>query len=141
MRVSPQLFVVSCQLLVVSYPRHVKFTPAAVLLLLLPSVAAAQTDTAQIAFGARHAIALRTNGEVVTWGNNVGCQLGRRAGNRNAEPGLVLRNGVQVVAASEHSMALTRDGHVYGWGVNGSGQLGLGHEFDQCEGPTLIESL
>ena len=94
-----------------------------------------------MAFGGRHAIALRTNGEVITWGNNVGCQLGRRTGNRSGEPGLVLRNGVQVVAWADHSMALTRDGHVYGWGVNGDGQLGVGNEFDQCEGPALIESL
>ena len=114
---------------------------AVVLTFLVPATPAAQADTAQIAFGVRHAVALRTNGEVITWGNNVGCQLGRRAGNRNVEPGLVLRNGVQVVAASEHSLALTRDGHVYGWGVNGDGQLGVGNEFDQCEGPALIESL
>ena len=88
-------------------------------LLFFSATPAAQADSAQIAFGARHAIALRTNGEIFTWGNNVGCQLGRRAGNRNGEPGLVLRNGMQVAAAADHSMALTRDGHVYGWGVNG----------------------
>lgn len=84
---------------------------------------------------------MRTNGEVVTWGNNVMCQLGRRSGNGNAEPGLVLRNGVQVAAAADHSMALTRDGHVYGWGMNAEGQLGVGTEFDQCEGPALVDSL
>jgi len=123
----------------------VRFTRTLTLLALvlwLPvNAAVAQTDTGQIAFGGRHAIALRTNGEVVTWGNNVMCQLGRRAGKGNAEPGLVLRNGVQVAAAADHSMALTRDGHVYGWGMNAEGQLGVGTEFDQCEGPALVESL
>ena len=125
------------------YPYYVHFvtTFVFVVVLLLPSAAAAQADSAQIAFGARHAVALRNNGEIVTWGNNVGCQLGRRTGNRSGDPGLVLRNGVHVVAAADHSMALTRDGHVYGWGVNGEGQLGVGNEFDQCEGPALVESL
>lgn len=80
-------------------------------LIFLSSSPAAQSDPAQVAFGARHAIALRMNGDM--------CQLGRRAGNGNAEPGLVLRNGVHVAAAAEHSMAVTRDGHVYGWGMNG----------------------
>jgi len=114
---------------------------AIVLTFLAPATPSAQADTAQIAFGGRHAVALRTNGEVITWGNNVGCQLGRRTGNRSGDPGLVLRNGVQIAAAADYSMALTRDGHVYGWGVNGDGQLGVGNEFDQCEGPALVESL
>ena len=101
----------------------------------------AQADAPQIAFGGRHAVALRTNGEIVTWGNNVGCQLGRRTGNRSGEPGLVLRNGIHIGASADHSIAVTRDGHVYGWGVNGDGQLGVGNEFDQCEGPALVETL
>jgi alpha-tubulin suppressor-like RCC1 family protein len=111
------------------------------LVLALPVTAASQTVAGQVAFGVRHAIALRTNGDVITWGNNVGCQLGRRTGNRTGDPGLVLRNGVHVAAAADHSVAVTRDGHVYAWGTNGEGQLGVGNEFDQCEGPTLVESL
>ena len=78
-----------------------RFVALLTVLLLLPITAASQADDVQIAFGTRHAIALRNNGEVVTWGNNVGCQLGRRAGNSCGEPGLVLRNAVQVAAASE----------------------------------------
>jgi alpha-tubulin suppressor-like RCC1 family protein len=94
-----------------------------------------------IAFGARHAIAMRNNGEVVTWGNNVGCQLGRRGGNRAAEPALVMRNARQIAAAGEHNLVLSRDGKVYAWGMNAQGWLGVGNEFDQCEGPVLVTSL
>ena len=95
-----------------------------------------------IAFGARHAIALRSNGDVVTWGYGVGCQLGRGSkGNQDPAPGIVLRHGKQIAAASDHNLVLTTDGKVYGWGTNAEGQLGLGHEFDACEGPTLVESL
>ena len=53
----------------------------AVVLLWAPSAYAAD---AAIAFGAKHAIALRTNGDVLTWGDNVGCQLGRPVTARNA---------------------------------------------------------
>ena len=45
-----------------------------------------------VVFGTRHAVALKNNGDVVTWGDNVTCQLGRTAGNRSAAPGQVLRN-------------------------------------------------
>ena len=108
-------------------------------LLLVPALAAAQTDTPRIAFGTRHAVALRNNGDVVTWGGNVGCQLGRRAGNRDATPGLVLRNVKEIAAASDHTLALASDGKVYGWGTGGAA-IGTG-EYDQCEGPALVESL
>ena len=110
-------------------------------LVLAPVVADAQTDTPAIAFGGRHAVALRTNGDVVTWGENIGCQLGRRAGNSNATPGLVLRNAKQVAAGSAHTLVLATDGRVYGWGTNPQGVLGIGNEYDACEGPVLVESL
>lgn len=104
-----------------------------------PQAAAAAEPT--VAFGARHGVALRSNGEVLTWGNNVGCQLGRRAGNNASSPGLVMHNAVEVAAASDHSLVLTADGKVYGWGTNAEGVLGTGDTYDKCEGPVLIESL
>ncbi len=110
-----------------------------VAVLLLPAAAQAQTDVPRIAFGLRHAVALRNNGDVLTWGGNVGCQLGRRAGNRDATPGLVLRNVKEIAAASDHTLALAADGKVYGWGTDGAA-IGTG-QYDQCEGPTLVESL
>jgi hypothetical protein len=108
---------------------------------LLPVPAAAQSVAPAIAFGTRHAVALAANGDVLTWGDNVMCQLGRAGGNASAMPGLVLRNGIAIAAAAEHSLALTADGRVYGWGSNPQGALGAGNTFDQCEGPSLIASL
>ena len=110
-------------------------------LCLFPAAAFAQAAEPAIVFGARHALALRTNGDVLSWGENVGCQLGRRAGNRNATPAIVMRNAKQIAAASDHSLALTTDGKVYGWGTNPEGALGAGNTNDQCEGPLLIPSL
>ena len=94
-----------------------------------------------IAFGARHAVALKTNGDVLTWGENVMCQLGRPAGNGTGTPVLALRNGRKIAAASDHTLVVTTDGKVYGWGSNPEGALGTGDTYDKCEGPTLITSL
>lgn len=103
---------------------------------------AAQSAPAAVAFGSRHAVALRTNGEVLTWGDNVYCQLGRASrGNAGRTPTLVMRNARMIAAASDHTLVLTQDGKVYGWGINAEGPLGTGNTNDQCEGPALAESL
>ena len=102
----------------------------------------AQTTPPAIALGNRHAVALRTNGEVLTWGENLYCQLGRGSrGNSGRTPVVVMRNAKQVVAASDHTLVLTEEGKVYGWGMNPEGALGTGNTHDQCEGPELIASL
>ena len=102
----------------------------------------AQTSAAAIALGNRHAVALRTNGEVLTWGENLYCQLGRGSrGNSGRTPVVVMRNAKQIAAASDHTLVLTDEGKVYGWGMNPEGALGTGNTNDQCEGPELIASL
>src|SRR5688572_8001596 len=99
-------------------------------------------QTPNVVFGTKHAVALRNNGEVLTWGENLFCQLGRpSSGNTASVPTLVMRNVKQIAAANTHAFALTTDGKVYAWGGNPGGVLGLGHEFEQCEGPALVESL
>ena len=109
----------------------------AVVLLWAPSAYAAD---AAIAFGAKHAIALRTNGDVLTWGDNVGCQLGRPVTARTlGNPDLVMRNAKEIAAASDHNLVLTNEGKVYGWGMNPEGALGVGDLYDKCEGPVLVE--
>ena len=102
----------------------------------------AQSPHAAIAFGNRHAVALLTNGDVLTWGENIYCQLGRASrGNSGRAPAIVMRNVKQIAAASDHTLVLTDDGKVYGWGMNPEGALGTGNTNDQCEGPALVDSL
>lgn len=108
---------------------------------LLSAGASAAAPVPSIGFGTRHAVALRTNGDVLTWGDNVGCQLGRPTkGNSSATPTLVMRNGRELAVASDHSLVLTDDGRVYGWGMNGDGVLGTSGN-DSCEGPALVQGL
>ena len=92
-----------------------------------------------VAFGIKHAVALRTNGDVLTWGDNVFCQLGRASSTNAAGPQVVLRNAKEITASGEHTLAVTTDGKVYAWGANPSGALGLGTGNDQCEGPALVD--
>lgn len=125
---------------------HMKFAGlvlvAPLCVAIAPSQLSAQAGPAAVAFGNRHAVALRTNGDVLTWGENVYCQLGRGSkGNSGRTPELVMRNGKGIAAASDHTLVLTDDGKVYGWGMNPEGALGTGNTNDQCEGPALIESL
>ncbi len=106
-----------------------------------PHLSAQQVD-ASIALGNRHAVALQSNGNVLTWGEAVNCQLGRGSRtNSSREPGIVMRNAKQIAVANDHTLVLTDDGKVYGWGMNPEGALGVGNTYDQCEGPVLIESL
>jgi alpha-tubulin suppressor-like RCC1 family protein len=108
----------------------------------LPCALGLRRADAAIAFGTKHAIALRTNGDVLTWGDNVGCQLGRPVTARTlGNPDLVMRNAKEIAAASEHNLVLTNDGKVYGWGMNPEGALGVGDLYDKCEGPVLVRSL
>lgn len=113
----------------------------ALLFVLAAAVHAADAATPSVAFGTRHAAALRANGDIVTWGDNVGCQLGRGTkGNTSATPTLVMRNGREIAAASDHTLVLTDDGRVYGWGMNGDGVLGTSGN-DSCEGPASVNGL
>ncbi len=113
------------------------------LALMLPSlepVVSAQADTRMVVFGTRHAVALKNNGDVLTWGENVSCQLGRAGGNRSATPGQVLRNIKEIAAASAHTLALDVDGKVYAWGSEAA-TLGNNDDFERCEGPEPVASL
>ncbi|KAF3321432.1 Ultraviolet-B receptor UVR8 [Carex littledalei] len=79
---------------------------------------------------------------VLSWGWNIGSQLGR-SGN-NEVPGLVEglegEHILSVSAGRVHSIALTGEGKVFIWGSGRNGRLGLGHSIDEA-GPVLIESL
>ncbi len=118
------------------------FVCALVVFSVWSSTPAAQSTDVAIALGNRHAVALKSNGDVLTWGENVYCQLGRASkGNSGRTPEIVMRNGKVIAAAADHTLVLTGDGKVYGWGMNPEGALGTGNTNDQCEGPALIESL
>ncbi len=82
-----------------------------------------------ITAGGNHALALKSDGSVLAWGNNGSGQLGDGSFNSRTAPvqvaGLGPGSGVIAIAAGDsHSLALKSDGTVVGWGANFTGQLG-----------------
>jgi alpha-tubulin suppressor-like RCC1 family protein len=85
-----------------------------------------------IAAGRWHALALRADGLVMAWGNNLNGQLGN--GSIPVAPFTIfapdvvssLTGVIAIAAGTDHNLAVRDDGSVWAWGSNGSGQLGLG---------------
>ncbi|MDI7184828.1 chromosome condensation regulator [Leptospira santarosai] len=98
-----------------------------------PTLVPGIDDAVMGAYGFNHALILKSDGTLVSFGqNNVG-QLGNGEVNLNVNsfstnPVAVvnLRDVIQVIAGSEHSAALTENGEVYVWGKNQYGNLGNG---------------
>ena len=92
---------------------------------------------AKVVASERHAVALTSDGRVLTWGDNSHGQLGLEhlamqrpaAGPRRPGPGVVGSLAhlkvVDVACGSFHTLALAEGGQVFAWGSNKHGQLGL----------------
>ncbi len=85
-----------------------------------------------IAASSNYVLALRSDGVVLSWGNNLVGQLGRPEGFRTNDAqqhvGAVTGLGgvVAIAAGNGHSVALKGDGTVWAWGYNKTHQLGNG---------------
>ncbi|WP_339351009.1 InlB B-repeat-containing protein, partial [Bifidobacterium indicum] len=87
------------------------------------------TSFTQTSAGYGHSVAVGSDGNLYTWGNNGNGQLGRDTGTTPADrPGRVTPpTGITFTQASAggwHSMAIGSNGNLYTWGYNGYGQLG-----------------
>jgi alpha-tubulin suppressor-like RCC1 family protein len=95
------------------------------------------TDVVGVAAGWHHALMVKSDGSVWSWGTNANGELGdpSRAGDsatpvraqRSVGSELVpLASIAEVAAGANHSLTLARDGTVWGWGDNHDGQAGAG---------------
>jgi hypothetical protein len=83
----------------------------------------------QIEFGARYAVAVKTDGTLWTWGQNGNGQLGTGDTTSRSSPGTTAGGGTnwkQVSAILNTSSAIKSDGTLWTWGQNGNGNLGTG---------------
>jgi alpha-tubulin suppressor-like RCC1 family protein len=91
------------------------------------------TGIIDIAGGAAHTVALKSDGTVWTWGSNSSGQLGsgnttsRKLADQVKTSSSVFLTGIIAVAAGDNFCAAVKsDGTVWAWGDNGSGQIGIG---------------
>jgi hypothetical protein len=79
-----------------------------------------------IAAGDAHTVALKADGSVWAWGNNISGQLGDNTTTDRYAPVQVpgLSGVIAVTAGSFYTLALKADGSVWAWGDNIGGQLG-----------------
>jgi alpha-tubulin suppressor-like RCC1 family protein len=101
--------------------------------------------TEAVAAGAYHSLALRKNGTVWAWGQNVSGQLG--TGSTSTTPlsqptqATALPAVKAIAAGISHSLALDLDGQVWAWGQNTSGQVGMGSTGGTVLIPTKVAGL
>lgn len=92
-----------------------------------PNVIALE-NVMQVEAGLDFACAVKSEGTVWCWGNNVNGQLGNGSFVANYTPqqvsGLTNVNLLSISSRGNHACAKTLDGSLYCWGLNSSGQLG-----------------
>ncbi len=104
-----------------------------------PQAVPGLSGVTDIAAGAGHVLALKSDGTVWSWGANWNGQLGDGGTADRGTPAQVpgLANVVAIAAGHHQSFAVTRDGAVWAWGWNHYGQLGDG-TYSLRATPTLV---
>ncbi len=88
----------------------------------------AGTNWKQVAAGYLHTAAIKTDGTLWTWGQNIYGQLGDNTANNKSSPVQTISGGTnwkQVSTGSiSHTVAIKTDGTLWTWGRNINGELG-----------------
>ncbi|BFZ01051.1 hypothetical protein BsWGS_04090 [Bradybaena similaris] len=99
----------------------------------------------KIACGTQFSVALTTDGQVYTWGQDRMIGQGETQCVSHCKPEKVMPLAghfvEDITTGAEHTLILTVTGQVWGWGINSDGQLGLGHTSSPVKEPALIPQL
>ena len=94
----------------------------------------------QVAAGANFTVALRSNGEVWTWGGNQYGQLGDGTHTDRTTPARNLAGyGMTQVSAGKRFALARRPGSVWAWGDNSYGTLGNGSAVANSATPVIVD--
>ena len=102
------------------------------------------TGVAAIAAGESHSLALREDGTVWAWGDNIYGQVGQPAGYEPiSTPAQVaaLTGVVAIAAHGRYTLAVREDGTVWGWGANFNSQLGKPSNYEPNPLPSQVPEL
>lgn len=94
----------------------------------VPTMIPGMTGFVEVAGEGEHFLALRSNGEVWSWGSNSDGQLGYLTDKKiSSAPQRItsLKNIVSIAASSGHSIALDDNGKIFTFGSNDGMQLGV----------------
>ncbi|HEX9092974.1 MAG TPA: hypothetical protein VF902_03240, partial [Coriobacteriia bacterium] len=112
---------------------------------LVPTQVGGDTDWASVSGAYLHALAVKQDGSLWTWGANFSGQLGLGSGAPTVSPS-PSRVGTgtdwtMAVGANQTSVALRRDGTLWTWGADAYGQLGDGLPWNQdSNAPGQVET-
>jgi alpha-tubulin suppressor-like RCC1 family protein len=85
------------------------------------------TTWKQVSSGNSHTAAVKTDGTLWTWGNNINGRLGVNDVTNRSTPVTTFAGGTdwkQVSSGTSHTAAIKTDGTLWTWGSGGNGQLG-----------------
>jgi hypothetical protein len=101
------------------------------------------SDAIAIAAGRSHTCALRVNGAVACWGDNVFGKLGDGTTQARSSPVAAqgITDAVAIGAGAAHSCAVRANGTVRCWGNNGFGQLGNNDQSNQELAPVIVRRI
>lgn len=94
----------------------------------------------KVSIGGTHAIALDKEGNLYSWGSNLGGQLGNASIESQVKvPTQIVTNTTfkEIATGPLYSMAIDKNGNIWTWGTNKTGQLGTGNK-ENVTTPTQI---
>ena len=98
-------------------------------------------DVAQISAGDFHTMAIKNDGSLWVWGDNVYGQLGDGTTEYRHTPTKIMDDVAQVSAGAFHTLAIKNNGSLWAWGYNYYGQLGDGTTEDKSTPKKIMDDV
>ena len=101
------------------------------------------TDWCQVSVGDRHTAAVKTSGQIWSWGFNLCTELGDGTTVDKCSPVREFCSATdwcQVSAGCAHTAAIKTSGQIWAWGCHGNGRLGDGTTLVRCSPVREISS-